>query len=66
MAMPSSILDWEIPDRGAWWATVHGVIRVGFDLATKPPPPYIKQIKQRFTHINKRIKYYNKLIKIVF
>ena len=29
----------EIPkDRGAWWATVHGVARVGHDLATKPPP----------------------------
>ena len=24
--------------RGAWWATVHGVARVGYDLATKPPP----------------------------
>ena len=26
-------------DRGAWWATVHGVARVGHDLATKRPPP---------------------------
>ena len=26
-------------DRGAWPATVHGVTRVGHDLATKPPPP---------------------------
>ena len=26
-------------DRGAWQATVHGVTRVGQDLATKPPPP---------------------------
>ena len=25
--------------RGAWQATVHGVARVGHDLATKPPPP---------------------------
>ena len=25
-------------DRGAWWAPVHGVTRVGHDLATKPPP----------------------------
>ena len=25
-------------DRGAWWATAHGVTRVGHDLATKPPP----------------------------
>ena len=23
-------------DRGVWWATVHGVTRVGHDLATKP------------------------------
>ena len=26
-------------DRGAWWATVHGVARGRQDLATKPPPP---------------------------
>ena len=26
-------------DRGAWRATVHGVERVGHDLATKPPLP---------------------------
>ena len=25
-------------DREAWQATVHGVARVGLDLATKPPP----------------------------
>ena len=24
--------------RGAWWAAVHGVIRVRHDLATTPPP----------------------------
>ena len=24
-------------DRGAWWATVHGIARVGHDLATKTP-----------------------------
>ena len=24
-------------DRGAWWATVHGVTRVGHNLMTKPP-----------------------------
>ena len=28
-----------ITKRGAWQATVHGVARVGHDLATKPPPP---------------------------
>ena len=26
-------------DRGAWQAIVHGVAKVGDDLATKPPPP---------------------------
>ena len=26
-------------DRGAWQATVHGITRVGHDLATKPLPP---------------------------
>ena len=25
MATHSSILDWEIPWRGVWWAAVHGV-----------------------------------------
>ena len=24
MAAHSNILAWKIPDRGAWWATVHG------------------------------------------
>ena len=28
-------------DRGAWWATVHGVARVGHDLETKLPPPKV-------------------------
>ena len=29
-------------DRGAWWATVHGVTRVGHDLATRQQQaPYI-------------------------
>ena len=26
-------------DRRAWQITVHGIARVGHDLATKPPPP---------------------------
>ena len=26
-------------DRGVWQDTVHGVARVGHDLAPKPPPP---------------------------
>ena len=25
-------------NRGAWWATVHGVPRVRHDLANRPPP----------------------------
>ena len=28
-------------DRGAWWATVHGVTRVGPNLVTEPP--YVQQ-----------------------
>ena len=28
-------------DRGAWWATVHGVTRVGHDLATKAPISFL-------------------------
>ena len=31
-------------DRGVWWATVHGVARVGHDLVTKPPPDTTKII----------------------
>ena len=26
-------------DRGAWWAVVYGVTRIGHDLVTKSPPP---------------------------
>ena len=38
MATDSSILAWRISmDRGAWQATVHGITRVGHNLATKPP-----------------------------
>ena len=33
-------------DKGAWWAAVHGLARVGHDLATKPLPPYILQASQ--------------------
>ena len=28
-------------DREAWWSTIHGVTRVGHDLATKQPPPIL-------------------------
>ena len=38
MATHYSIPAWRISmDRGAWWATVHGVARVGHDLAIKLP-----------------------------
>ena len=33
--------------RGAWWATIHGVTRVGHDLATKPPPPLVQNLLVR-------------------
>ena len=29
-------------DRGDWQATVHGIPRVGHDLATKPPPKSVR------------------------
>ena len=35
--LPYSCLENPI-DRGAWWATVHVVVRVGHNLMTKPPP----------------------------
>ena len=39
MQTHSSILAWKNSmDRGVWQATVHGVVRVGLDLLTKPPP----------------------------
>jgi len=37
MAIHSSILVKNPMDRGTWQATVHGVVRVGHDLVTKPP-----------------------------
>ena len=41
MATDSSILAWRISmDRGAWQATVQGITRVGYDLATKLPLPF--------------------------
>ena len=44
MATHTSILAWRIlMVRGAWRATVHGVTRVGHDIATKSPPPIIVQ-----------------------
>ena len=40
-------------DKGVWWATVHGVARVGHNLVTKPPPPYSKS---RVNHQNEKSK----------
>ena len=37
-------------DRGAWQATVHGVARVKFDLATKPPPGSLRGWHCPFGH----------------
>ena len=34
-------------DRGAWLAIVHGVARVRYDLATKPPPPMANILDSR-------------------
>ena len=36
----------ESMDRGAWQATVHGVASVGYDLVTKPPPPWLRDWKE--------------------
>ena len=38
-------------DRGAWQAVVHGVARVGHDLATKPLP-YRENDKENRENIN--------------
>ena len=43
-------------DRGSWWATVHGIIRVGLDLQTKSPE--LKKEK------NKKIKIHNNNVEI--
>ena len=34
-------------DRGAWWATVHGVARVGDNLVTKPPSPQFQALNYK-------------------
>ena len=57
LATHSSILVQRIlMDRGGWRATVHGIARVGHDLATKPPPPQTMPEAQpvsEFTNLNK-------------
>ena len=43
-------------DRGAWWATVHGVTRVRHDLVTRPPPPTLNCAKlEHFLDLFKKI-----------
>ena len=54
MATHSSIPAWKIPDRGAWWATVHGSQRVGHNLATKPHN-YIKYAFRSSTSLTPQI-----------
>ena len=39
MTAHSSILVGKSQEKRAWQATVHGLARVGHDLATRPPPP---------------------------
>ena len=39
MTVHSSILVGKSQEKRAWQATVHGLARVGHDLATRPPPP---------------------------
>ena len=39
-------------DRGAWQDTVHGVTRVGHDLATKPPPRSGQQLANLQNYFN--------------
>ena len=70
MATHSSSLAWEIPwrrslvDRGAWWATVHEVTRVGHDLVTKPPHLYIQIYMYTHTQTH-MMEYYSKKNEIV-
>ncbi|KAB0360260.1 hypothetical protein FD754_004416 [Muntiacus muntjak] len=40
-----TILHVAITSTGVWWATVHGVSRVKYNLATKPLPPSGSKIK---------------------
>ena len=42
-------------DRGAWWATVHGVTRVKHDLATKPPPPLEQLLLANYATVSPHI-----------
>ena len=50
-------------ERGAWRATVHGVTRVGHNLATKPPQPPMLDLKSSFKNNNKKVVYFNEIPK---
>ena len=43
-------------DRGAWWATVHGVTRIGHDWASKPPLDNSVEINIQWFHELKEMK----------
>ena len=49
-------------DRGAWWAAVHGIVRVGRDLVTKQQYLLhsfsILLIVYLFLYLEKRVAYY--------
>ena len=46
-------------DEGAWWATVHGVARVGHDLVTKKTlTPWKESYDQPKRHIKKQRHYF--------
>ena len=38
-------------DRGAWWATVHGVARVGHNSVTKPPTTTTTGLKNKLLQL---------------
>ena len=42
-------------DRGVWWTTVHGVSRVGHDLATKPHHHHQQTYKKTYSNSNSSI-----------
>ena len=39
-------------ERGAWWATIHGVTRVRHNLATKPPANHLTPVTSSQPHFS--------------